>query len=449
MSKTIRLHRGLELKLQGGLLAAAPSEQIQVSTVALVPDDFPGFIPKLNVREGDEVAAGQALMHDKINEAIVLASPVSGRVKAIVRGERRKILRVEVECGKSAAAAPAFGVKASSSAEELAKALQDSGLWAMMRQRPYAVVPSPAAVPVNVFVTAFDSAPLAADMADAVAGKEKQVKAGIEALAKLTSGNVYVSTRPGQAIEVPAPAHHIIIEGPHPAGNAGIQAANIAPVNKGETIWTLDIITVARIGSLLTEGMVDWSARVAVVGSEVEQPKVVETVIGAPLQAVLKGDVKTDGRHHRIISGNVLTGTRETAEGYLRYPYTQVTVIPEGDDVDEFMGWASMSPNKLSASRSFLSRLIPGRKFSPDARLNGGRRAMIMSEQYDRMIPMDILPEYLIKAILARDIEQMERLGIYEVAPEDFALAEFVDPSKLELQKIVREGLDYLRKELE
>lgn len=450
MSETIKLRRGLDLKLEGGLPSDVSASEVKIKVAALIPDDFPGFIPKLCVREGDEIAAGAPLMHDKINEPIVIASPVSGRVKAVVRGERRKILRVEVEPSDAPAAkAPTFNINPGADAAAIRNLLMQSGLWAFMRQRPYDIVPQPDATPVNIFVTAFDSAPLSPSLAKAVGGKEKEITAGLQALTKLTDGSVYLSVRPGEQFSTPAGVETRIIDGPHPAGNAGIQAANIAPVNKGQTIWTLDIVTVARIGSLMLNGHVDWSTEVALVGSDVKTPKLVKTIIGAEIRPIISGDIADNSHHCRIIAGNVLTGIKESADGYLHFPYRQITVIPEGDDVDEFMGWASMSPKKMSVSRSFLSSLIPGKKFAPDARLNGGRRAMIMSEQYDKVMPMDILPEYLIKAILARDIDQMERLGIYEVAPEDFALCELVDPSKLELQKTVREGLDYLRKELQ
>lgn len=449
MSKILKLNRGLDLRLNGDVRPETAVETSPPKIAAIYPDDFPGFIPKPGVHEGDAVAAGAELMHDKINEEIRLVSPIDGRVKSIVRGERRKIIRIEVEAAAVETPRPTFDLPKSASADDLKHALMQSGLWAMMRQRPYDVVPAPAATPVNIFVTAFDSAPLAPSLTAAVAGKQRELAAGVALLAKLTSGEVFVSTRNDADFECPSEAHHIIIEGPHPAGNAGVQADNIAPVNKGETIWTLDIVTLARIGELVLTGKVDWTTTVAVTGSDVETPKMITTTIGAAIEPLLRGNLKESGKHHRVITGNVLTGVKTDTDGYIRFPYRQITVIPEGDDVDEFMGWASMSPKKMSVSRSFLSGLLRGGKYSPDARLNGGRRAMIMSEQYDKVMPMDILPEYLVKAILARDIDQMERLGIYEVAPEDFALCEYVDPSKLELQKIVREGLDYLRKELE
>ncbi len=450
MTKTIKLRRGLDLNLQGGLTDKSPAVAIKPATVAIVPDDYPGFMPKMSVREGDPVNAGSPLMHDKIHESVNLVSPVSGTVKSIVRGERRKILRIEVDVDANPSqSAKTFNTTDTSSTDAIKLLLMESGVWAMMRQRPYDIVPDPSANPVNIFITAFDSSPLAPSLANAINGKGKEIAAAIKALSKLTQGNVYVSTRPNEPIELPQEAVHINIEGPHPAGNAGIQADNIAPVNKGEVIWTLDIITAGRIGQLLTKGSVDWTTEVALVGSEVETPQMITTVIGSAIAPLVNGRLKDSSHHQRIISGNVLTGVTETTSGYLRYPYRQITVIPEGDDVDEFMGWASMSTGKMSVSHSFISSLLKKKKFSPDARLNGGRRAMIMSEQYDKVLPMDIMPEYLVKAILSKDIEQMEKLGIYEVAPEDFALCEYVDPSKLELQKIVRQGLDYVRKELE
>ena len=449
MCKIIKLRRGLDMNLKGGLSAGSPVTETKASLVAVIPDDFPGFVPKLSVHEGDEVECGSELLHDKNCEEIKLVSPVSGKVKEIVRGERRKILRVIVEADPSGNNSKAFDVSGIDKKENLTEVLMKSGLWAMMRQRPYDIIPSPGTTPVNIFISAFDSSPLAPTLADSVKRKDREIAEGIRALARLTSGKVYVSTRQGEECPLPEEATHIIIEGPHPAGNAGVQAANIAPVNKGETIWTLDIVTAARIGTLLTSGKADWSTVVALVGSDVKTPKTVKTAVGCRIKDIVKDDIKTSDHHLRIISGNVLTGTAETADGFLHYPYRQVTVIPEGDDVDEFMGWASMSPEKMSVSHSFLSSFMKKKKFAPDARLHGGRRAMIMSEQYDKVMPMDILPEYLVKAILAKDIDQMEKLGIYEVAPEDFALCEYIDPSKLELQKIVREGLDYLRKELE
>ncbi|MDE6120442.1 MAG: NADH:ubiquinone reductase (Na(+)-transporting) subunit A, partial [Muribaculaceae bacterium] len=302
----------------------------------------------------------------------------------------------------------------------------------------------------DIFVTALDTAPLAPSYSlfGSVFSKA-DYEAGVALLSLVTKGKIYVAYGSDYTDGMLRGAEMVEVSGPHPAGNAGVQAANISPVNKGETIWTLDLPTLGRIGRLSQGKGFEPCTFVAVTGPEVSTPGIVRTIIGAPINGIIGGRISDDGRNKRIISGNVLTGTAvgSSEDSYLRYPYRQITVIAEGDDVDEFMGWASISPSKMSSSTSFPGRFLR-KAFRPDARLNGGRRAMIMSGEFDRVIPMDILPEYLLKAIIAKDIEQMEKLGIYEVAPEDFALAEYADTSKMPLQQIVRDGLEYIRKEL-
>lgn len=444
MSISIKVKKGLDLKIAGGIPENAVSREIKPDTVAVYPDDFTGIVPKPEVKEGEAVVAGQPLYHDKKNEDIKIVSPVTGVVKAVERGERRKIIKFVIETGESSEQ-KTFDVNIKT-AEDAKKLLANSGLWVFMRQLPYGIVPKLDVQPRDIFIKGFDSAPLAPDYDKLLSGKEKELASGVKLLSMLTAGKVYFSCRPGgKAIEG---AVMVEIEGPHPASNTSVMINHVSPVNKGETVWTLDALTVARIGKLVLTGKTDFTTTVALTGSEVEKPHYVKTIIGADLNQILAGQLAKTESHKRIIAGNVLTGIAETAEGYLHYPYTQVTVIPEGDDVVEFMGWASIAPSKMSVSRSFPGHFLH-RLFKPDARLNGGRRAMIMSGEYDSVMPMDILPEYLIKAILSKNIDQMEELGIYEVVPEDFALAEYVDTSKLELQKIVAEGLEYLRKELE
>lgn len=442
MRRTVNLTKGLNLELRGGVSATDAAAEVWPGRIAIAPADYPGFVPKPDVAEGDAVQAGTPLLHHKADPRIRIVSPCAGTVKAIVRGARRRIERVEVE---TSAAQWDATVTADTSA--VAEALMASGLWVMMRQRPYDIVPDPSVAPRDIFVTAMDTAPLAVDPTVYLVGKEAELKAGVKALQTLTKGHIYIGVSTASQLPDIEGAEMVAFTPLHPAGNAGVQAANIAPVNKGEVIWTLDVATLARIGALMLSGSYSPAVNVAVTGGEVIKPQVVKTLPGAPVEELTRGNVADDGVHHRYIAGNVLTGIPVGKDGYLHFPYRQVTVIPEGDDRDEFMGWASMSPEKMSVSRSFLGKFL-GRAFNPDARLNGGRRAMIMSEVYDRYMPMDIMPEYLIKAIEARDIDQMEALGIYEVAPEDFALAEYADPSKLELQRIVREGLDYLRSEV-
>ncbi len=445
--RKINLKKGADLKLKGEVTDFTP-QFVKVGKIAVCPDDFPGFQPKVSVKPGDTVSVGQAVMFDKNHPEVKLVSPVNGTVDEVVRGERRKLLRVVIDVAADATAIEKpLDVKSALTDDTTLKLLlQNSGLWSFMRQRPYDIVPDVDKTPRDIFVTTFDSAPLAVSILKYV--DSKYVEAGIKALKRLTPGNVFIGVQKGGPQHIDG-GECVMFKGPHPSGNAGVQAAAIAPVNKGETIWCLDIITVNRIGRLLLTGELDTLTAVAVTGPEVKKPCIVTTIEGAAIAPVIENNLVNSGCHLRMVSGNVLTGVKESIDGFLHFPYRQITVISEGDDVDEFMGWAAIGASKMSQSPTFLSHLFPGKRFSPDARLHGGKRAMILSGQYDKVFPMDILPEYLIKAIIAKDIDKMEQLGIYEVAPEDFALCEYVDASKIEVQKIVREGLDYMRKELE
>ena len=435
----IKLKKGYNLNLKGGITDASIVDAPLAQSYAIVPDDFSGIVPRLEKKEGEHVAAGEAVYHDKANEAIKVCSPVCGTVKEVRRGERRKIeaIIIEPDGGNDCAAIDTSDAKS---------ALLNSGLWALLRQRPYDVVPSPDVTPRDIFVTCFDSAPLAANWKLFTDGNAEIIKKGIQVLKSLTSGDVYLGCCPGNVIDSD---HTVVFDGPHPAGNAGIQAANIRPVNKGEVVWTTDIITVMRIGKLMATGKVDFSTIVAVTGEKATKPQLVKCIAGAPVASVVAGAVDVNDANTRIISGNVLTGTHIAASDYIRAPYRQITAIPNIAVEDEFMGWASVSPKKFSVYRSFTSWLFGNRKAASfDAKINGGERAIVMAGEYDRMIPMDIYAEFLLKAIITFDIEKMEQLGIYEVAPEDFALAEYADTSKLELQSIVRNGLNRLRAEM-
>lgn len=443
----LKLKKGLDLRISGGI-SDFTIHHTDVKVFAVTPDDFPGLKPKVDVKEGETVMAGAPLMHDKNHDEIKLVSPVSGSVKAIVRGERRKVLRIEIETDDLQQTRQ-FDVAGELSSENVMRLLSESGLLAEIRQRPYDIIPNPDVAPRDIFVTAIETAPLAVSPELAVADKADMIATAVQALKKVCDGKIYISVRPGSKILSVAGAEIVEVSGPHPAGNAGVQAANIAPVNKGETIWTLDITTLARIGRLISSGKRDFETLIAVTGPEVVTPCVVSTFEGAMAKPILEAaGLKNSGHNIRIISGNVLTGIATPADGFTHFPYRQLTVIAEGNDKTEFMGWASLSPSKASVSPTFPGHFL-NKSFTPDARLNGGRRAMIMSGEYDRVFPMDILPEYLLKAIIGRNIDAMEKLGIYEVAPEDFGAAEYVDTSKLPLQQIVREGLDYLRDALE
>ena len=441
MSETIKIKKGLDIPLGG-----KPSEKITLDesshTFAIYPDDFPGPIWKSAVKIGDTVNAGDKILYDKSSDDISLVAPVAGEIKEIHRGERRHIEYISIE--KSDKKSESSQGKILKSPEEIKEGLKRSGLWAMMRQRPYDIVPPADSNPRDIFVTAFDSSPLAGEII--VKEDQEWLEKGLSALSKLTSGKVYLDIKKGQQF-----TSHIAIvtefEGPHPAGNVGPQIAAIKPVNKGESVWSLDARTAVRIGKLCA-GIPDFETLVAVTGPMIKDPHLVKTIVGASIEGILKNMLDSE-KGKRIISGNVLTGEKVNIDGFLHYPYRQITVIEEGDSADEFMGWASLSPSKFSVKRNFPAFLKGFSKpFDFDARIKGGKRAMILSGEYDKVFPFDIYPEYLLKAIMAKDIDRMEKLGIYEVAPEDFALPEFVDTSKQELQKEVREGLDYLRKEL-
>mgnify|MGYP004446875605 FL=1 len=436
---TIKLKKGYNLNLTGGVTDTTVVALPEPSVVAVIPDDYTGMVPRLDKREGDSVLAGEAIFHDKTHESVKVTSPMSGVIKEVRRGERRKIEAIVIEADgkKQSAEIPTNDVK---------EALLQSGLWAAMRQRPYDVVPDPEATVRDIFVTCFDSAPLAPSLTAMVS--LDNVKKGVEALSKITSGSIYLGCSPDEVIEVPG-AETVVFQGPHPAGNAGVQAANVKPVNKGETILTLDVVTLAKVGELFATGKVNYDAVVAVTGSGVKSPKIVKTIAGAPLKSVLADNLSIEAGEARIICGNVLTGVASCTEGYLQAPYRQVTVIPENSCRDEFMGWASLSPKRFSIYHTFTSWLLGNKKaVNFDARLKGGERAIVMAGEYDDMLPMDIYAEFLIKAVIAFDIDKMEALGIYEVAPEDFALAEYADTSKIELQSILRDGLNRLRAEM-
>lgn len=450
MNITLTLKKGLDLHIAGAPEGDPDkAETIRPRSVALTPEDFPGLALKPIVREGETVAQGQPVLQDKHNPLINITAPASGTVKEIVRGERRKLERIVIEATQADGNCILYNTDSIDSPEEARTLLQSTGLWAMIRQRPYNIVPPPDSIARDIFISTWDSAPLAPDTDSILATRQAEMKAGVKLLARLTHGTIYIARKANSLIPDIHGATMINVSGPHPAGLAGVIAANIKPVNKGETIWTLDGLTLARIGRLATTGRLDTSCVIAITGSEVSDPGYIKTLIGADIETLIKDRLKKSDHHERIISGNVLTGVTVKRNLYLRYPFTQISVIPEGDDIDEFMGWASLSPKKMSTSRSFPGHFLFKKLFKPDARLLGGRRAMIMSGQYDKVIPMDIMAEYLVKAILSRDIEKMESLGIYEVAPEDFAVAEYVCTSKMPLQSIVAHGLEYIRKELE
>ncbi len=451
MANVIKLKKGLDIQLQG----KAAEERLQLKSnghFALVPDDFPGVTPKVVVHEGDYVKAGDALFVNKAFLEMKFASPVSGRVTAVERGERRKVLCIKLEADKEQTYVD-YGKKDVDKMEGLQvfEHIMEAGLLGYIHQLPYAISACPAR-PRTIFVSALRDKPLACNFEYELKGQEEDFKTGIRALSKITKVHVGVG-KDSSIISLLAPlasdgVEVTVFDGPCPAGNVGVQVNHLDPVNKGEMVWAIgDPTVVLFIGRLLNTGHVDLRRLVALCGSEVKKPCYVEMLVGQELATLVSNSY--DQNHHvRIINGNVLTGIPTTKEGFLGANTSEITIIPEGDDVDEFAGWIMPRLKQFSVNRSYLSWLMGRKKkYALDARVKGGERHMIMSGEYDRVLPMDIYGEYLIKAIIAGDIDKMEQLGIYEVSPEDFALAEFVCSSKMELQRIVREGLNNLRKE--
>ena len=450
MSKIITLRKGLDINLAGKpreSLAEAPL----AAEYALSPLDFEGVTPKLLVKVGDKVKAGTPLFFNKYNERVLFTSPVSGTVAAINRGEKRKVLTVTVT-PDAEQSYEEFGKPdlKKASREELVELLLRSGLWPMIVQRPYGIIADPTTTPKAIFVSAFDSAPLAPDYNFVLKQEQRNLQAGLDLLRRLTPGKVHLSMRAkceGQMSSLQGVEQHTFA-GKHPVGNVGVQIHHIDPINKGDLVWTVNIQDLAIIGRLVNEGRVDMHRIIAVDGSEIEKPGYVRVIAGARVDSFVKGNVKAqkEGNRIRFISGNVLTGTKTALDGFLGYYANQLTAIPEGDKY-ELLGWAMPRLNKFSVSRAYFSWLCPKKEYDLDTNLNGGERPFVVTGLYERYLPMDIYPMYLLKACLAGDLDKMENLGIYEVVEEDFALCEFVDPSKIEIQQIIRDGINLMIKE--
>ena len=445
MANVIKLRKGLDINLQG----KAEEKKIQLKSngkYALVPDDFEGVTPKVVVREGDKVKAGDALFVNKQYPEVKFASPVSGTVREVVRGERRKVLCIRVDADAKQEFTD-FGRRdvGSLAGEQVINALLEAGLFGYINQLPYAVSTNPSVTPKAIFVSALRDKPLAADFEYEVKGQEQDFQTGLTALSRIARTCLGIGV--GSTLEGMKNVEVIVFDGKCPAGNVGVQVNHIAPVNKGEVVWTIgDPTVVLFIGRLFNTGKVDLRRTVALCGSEVKSPAYVDMLVGEELSTLLSNSYDAS-KPVRIINGNVLTGRPTTKDGFLGAHSSEITVIPEGSDADEMLGWIMPRFGQFSVNRSYFSWLLGKKQYALDARIKGGERHIIMSGEYDRVLPMDIYGEYLIKAIIAGDIDRQEALGIYEVSPEDFALAEFVDSSKLELQRIVREGLNILRKE--
>ena len=446
MANVIKLRKGLDINLKGKAFGEKTPLKA-CAEYALTPDAFVGMIPKVVVKAGDIVKAGDALFVNKQYPDVKFASPVSGQVSEVVRGERRKVLCVKIKADAEQQFTD-FGKKnvANLDGEDVKDALLEAGLFGYIDQLPYAVSTTPEAKPKAIFVSALRDKPLAADFEVELQGNEQDFQTGLTALSKMAK--TYLGIGAKQTADALVNAKDVevtVFDGRCPAGNVGVQVNHLDPVNKGEVVWTVDPTAVIFFGRLFNTGKVNLTRTVAVCGDQVKNPCYLDVLVGTPLGFILNGNVEEG--NVRIINGNVLTGTKATKDDYLGAHTSEVTVIAEGDQADEILGWIMPRTKQFSVNRSYFSWLCGKKQYALDSRIKGGERHMIMSGEYDKVLPMDIYGEYLIKSIIAEDIDKMEQLGIYEVAPEDFALAEFVDSSKLELRKIVRNGLNMLRKE--
>lgn len=448
MSTVYSIKKGLDIRLLGE--AEKTVVDLNVQRFAIKPPDFNGCFPKVLVAEGDNVLAGSPLFFDKYRENILFTSPVSGKVVSIHRGAKRKLLEVIIEAdGKEGAVNFEAGDPGKLDKEAIIAKMLKSGVWPMVRQRPYSVIANPADNPKAIFVSAFDTAPLAADFDLIVHGQGEAYQLGLDVLAQLTTGKVHLNVdAKNTTSKVFLNSKNVQINqfsGPHPASNVSVHISRLEPLNKGEVVWYLNTQEVLTIGRLFLTGKLDASRIIACTGSEVSKPRYYKTILGACIEGMVKGNV-SEGLN-RYISGNVLTGKQIEKEGFVGYYDSMVTVIPEGN-YHEFFGWIMPGFTKFSFSSTFPAKLMPKKKYRVDTNLHGGHRAFVMTGKFEKVFPFDIYPMQLIKAIMVEDIDLMEQLGIYEIDEEDFALCEVIDTSKTEIQAIVRQGLDLMRKEM-
>jgi len=448
MSEIIKIKKGLQIKLQGE--ADRTVSDLSSTKYALKPTDFIGVFPKLNVKEGDTVKAGSPVFFDKYRDNIQFPSPVSGTITEIKRGAKRVLLEIRIEADGSNefvdfGAANPLDLKR----EAITEKLLQSGLWSLIRQRPYSVIANPDESPKAIFISGFDNAPLAVDYDFVLHNKGEIFQTGLDALAKLTNGKVHLNLHAEDTqTKVLLKAKNVeinLFSGKHPASLVGTQIAAIDPINKGEIVWTVNVQDVLTIGKLFLEGKYDADKLFAVAGSEVLKPHYIRAKRGVCIHDIATGNV-TEG-NNRFISGNPLTGTQIDSNGYIGFYDNQISVIPEGDH-SQFIGWITPNLDKFSFYRSLFSWFTPKKAYRLDTNLNGGVRAFVMTGQFEKVFPFDIYPMQLIKAIMSKNIDAMENLGIYEIDAEDFALIEFISTSKIEIQSVVADGLEFLRKEM-
>ena len=447
MGKNVKIKHGMDISLEGVaeknvIIANAPV------TYAVKPKDFKGLLPKMKVKVGDKVKAGECLFTDKKNDQICFTSPVSGTVEEVLRGDRRAILEVVVKADEAQESA-SFDVSdyQNKSGDEVKAVMLSAGVWPFIVQRPYGVLADTDIAPKAIHVSGFDSAPLAADLYVTLNGEEENLKVGFEVLRKLTEGDVHLNLHSNFDSSIYSKVEGVIrntFSGPHPSGLVGVQINKIDPINKGDIVWTIKPQHVAFIGRLFTQGNLDLSQTIVVAGSEVSMPAYYSTKLGANLHSVLNNNISSE--NVRVISGNVLTGTKVNNDGFLGFFDNGISVIPEGDEY-ELLGWLVPSYARPTLSSTLPISKFFKKKFKANTNPHGEERAYVVTGQYEKVMPMDIMPQQLIKSVMTKDLELMENLGIYEVIEEDFALCEFVCTSKINVQEILSEGLALMEEE--
>ena len=448
MSKEIKIKKGLNINLFGE--AEKTISELKARQYAIKPTDFVGVFPKLLVKEGDLVKAGSPVFYDKHRENIKFTAPVSGKIAGIHRGAKRVLQEIIIDADEEIIY-ESFGKEGLDDLkkEEIIEKLLKSGIWPFIRQRPYSIIADPDTEPKAIFISGFDTSPLAPDYDFLIHGKGDEFQTGLNAIAKLTSGKVHLNINndlPGSRVFTNSKNVQVNnFTGPHPSGNVGTQINKIDPINKGDIVWYLRPQEVITIGKLFLEGKFDVSRVIALTGSEIKKTSYFKTYVGASIEGMIEKNLEQE--NVRCISGNVLTGTKIEKSGFLSFYDYQLTVIPEGDHYD-FLGWMLPGLKKHSFYRTFMAWLTPKKKFKVHTNLNGGERSFVMTGQFERVFPLDIYPMQLLKAIIIEDIDEMENLGIYEVDEEDFALCEYISTSKINIQSVVRNGLDIIRKEM-
>ena len=448
MGKNVKIKRGMDIPLEG-----KPSTHIHAisssTTFAIKPTDFKGLIPKLRIKQGEEVSVGDCLFTDKKNDKICFTSPVSGEVAEIVRGDRRAITAIKILADSSEYKSKEFDIQnyPSKNVDEIKAILLESGLWPFITQRPYGVIADTEVKPKSIHVSGFDSSPLAADLGVSLRGQESQLETGFKILNMLSEGGVYLNLHSKKDNTIYQNIKDVKVsyfDGPHPSGLVGVQINNLDPINKGDIVWTIKPQHVAFIGKLFETGKLDFEQNIVIAGSEVKEPAYYTTRLGASVDSLMNDNYKSE--NVRVISGNVLTGTKIDKDGYLGFFDNQVTVIPEGNQY-ELLGWLFPSYARPTLSPSLPISKYLKKSFNVNTNPHGEPRAYVVTGQYEKVLPMDIMPQQLIKAVMAKDLELMENLGIYEVIEEDVALCEFVCTSKINVQQVLSEGLELMAEE--